>query len=314
MTCTAQVMETARSALTRLQNNVFEDWIAVGEALMLLRTDAMAQAETNKPKGKTYNAAFGALLQEEGLDGIDQGARWRVFKVMENLPAIQEWRSGLKPERLAMLNHPQAVLTTWEAWKRKQEGGDTDETPKRIHSEFMTIWKGCIPAEKTAILDEIGAEDIRKFMSASLRTELLGDTVKAQRIADKNAAEQKANEAENKRIKLRAPEKGRYDGAPAPRVKKKTTVTMIVPKAHRKFSKFPLDKLHTIEAEFKQRFLAKEQIPPGELAFLDAVRKRIAEKTEAVAVARQGTQGDPVAEAVVMAAKHAANEASTPLH
>jgi hypothetical protein len=80
----------------------------------------MHQASTNRPMGAAYNMAFGEWLQRYKLHDMDKGDRARLFDVMENVPAIEDWRHRTLTltDRLK-LNHPNAVLRKWQAAKRR---------------------------------------------------------------------------------------------------------------------------------------------------------------------------------------------------
>jgi hypothetical protein len=91
------------------------DWLAIGQALSIGRQDAMAAASTNRPSGSAYNAAFGAWLERHGFHEIDKGDRSRLFDVMDNLPAIEQWRGTLASTLRLRLNHPNSVLRKWKA-------------------------------------------------------------------------------------------------------------------------------------------------------------------------------------------------------
>jgi hypothetical protein len=93
----------------------YNDWLKVGEALQVGREWAMHQAGVNKPEGKGYNVAFGEYLMKYKIDDMDQGDRSRLFSVMDNLPAIEEWRRTLTLTERMKLNHPNAVLRKWKA-------------------------------------------------------------------------------------------------------------------------------------------------------------------------------------------------------
>jgi len=93
----------------------WHDWITIGEALQVGREWAMNQATTNKPEGKAYNMAFGEWLRKYKLDDMDKSDRSRLFDVMENLPAIEEWRVTLTLTQRLKLNHPNSVLKNWKA-------------------------------------------------------------------------------------------------------------------------------------------------------------------------------------------------------
>src|SRR5262249_53387307 len=86
------------------------------EALQIGREWAMNQAGSNKPEGKGYNVAFGEWLGKYKLDDMDKGDRSRLFGVMDNLPAIEEWRQKLTLTERLKLNHPNAVLGKWKAF------------------------------------------------------------------------------------------------------------------------------------------------------------------------------------------------------
>jgi hypothetical protein len=90
------------------------DWIEVGEALEAGRDWAMHQAGTNEPAGKAYNMTFGEWLRTHQLDDMDKGERARLFTVMENRAAIEEWRATLTLTERLKLNHPNAVLRKWQ--------------------------------------------------------------------------------------------------------------------------------------------------------------------------------------------------------
>jgi len=114
-----RVCRQGQEAWKNLQNEQnYNDWIKVGEALQIGRTQAMAEAGVNTPSGKGYNIAFGKWLKKYQLDTMDSGDRTRLFDVMANKVPIEEWRAGLTlPERLK-LNHPNSI---WRKWKVRQQ-------------------------------------------------------------------------------------------------------------------------------------------------------------------------------------------------
>jgi len=93
----------------------YNDWLKVGEALIVGREWAMNQAQTNKPEGKAYNMAFGEWMERYKIDDMDKGDRSRLFEVMAALPMIEEWRRTLTLTERLKLNHPNAVLRKWKA-------------------------------------------------------------------------------------------------------------------------------------------------------------------------------------------------------
>jgi hypothetical protein len=122
-----QLCQKGSEAWKRLKQGMnWNDWLMVGEALRVGREWAMNQAGTNQPAGKGYNIAFGAWLEKYGFDDMDKAARSRLFKVMDNLPAIQKWRDTLGQSHRLTLNHPASVLRKWES----QTQGPSEKSQK----------------------------------------------------------------------------------------------------------------------------------------------------------------------------------------
>jgi hypothetical protein len=63
---------------------------------------------------------MGAWLRDAGPDEINNQERYRVLLILENLPAIQNWREGLDETQRRRLNHPNAI---WAHWRRRQTDG-----------------------------------------------------------------------------------------------------------------------------------------------------------------------------------------------
>jgi hypothetical protein len=118
----ADAFRDGREALDRLNTGRdWSDWQKVGAALAVGRTEAMRIANTNRPKGKKYNQAFGDVLKREqlGTDRLDSATRNQLLQIAGNLPAIEEWRETLDPDKRLKLNHPSAV---WRHWRRAVKG------------------------------------------------------------------------------------------------------------------------------------------------------------------------------------------------
>jgi hypothetical protein len=93
----------------------WNDWLAVGAALLVGREWAMHEAGTNQPKGKGYNMEFSDWLVMYKLDDMDKGDRKRLFDVMDNLGRIEQWRGTLPLIQRLELNHPNSVWRRWKA-------------------------------------------------------------------------------------------------------------------------------------------------------------------------------------------------------
>ena len=114
-----RVVRQGRAAWARLKKDKsWMDWISVGEALLVGRDIAMYQAGTNSPTGKGYAGEFSAWLVDNKLDDMDASDRAKLFKVMDELPAIEQWRSTLTRTERLKLNHP---TTVWRNYQRATE-------------------------------------------------------------------------------------------------------------------------------------------------------------------------------------------------
>jgi hypothetical protein len=111
-----RVSRQGTAAWARLKKDKnWNDWIKVGEALLVGREWAMNQASTNRPEGKAYNMAFGEWMITYKLGDMDKGDRSRLFEVMDALPMIEEWRHTLPMTIRLKLNHPSTVLRKWKS-------------------------------------------------------------------------------------------------------------------------------------------------------------------------------------------------------
>src|SRR5262245_57459814 len=108
--CVAQpsdLIEVGQEAWARLQTHqTWADWRKVGAAVAELRTRAMRSAKTNQPQGSRYSKEFSALLRIRGFDDLKKATRARLLQCMENISAIEGWRSGLETDKRLKLNHP----------------------------------------------------------------------------------------------------------------------------------------------------------------------------------------------------------------
>src|SRR5215217_7101911 len=91
----------------------FFDWLVVGHALAIGKTEALRIAETNAAVGTRYNKAIAIWLTANDLDGVTATERFRVAQCIENLPAIESWLATLPEAKKRRLNYPSAVLARW---------------------------------------------------------------------------------------------------------------------------------------------------------------------------------------------------------
>jgi hypothetical protein len=115
-----QIVERGREAWERLKKGGrdWEDWKALGAALLDGRNEAMRKAQTNKPAGKAYSAAFSDWLKANHFD-IDKSDRAKLLQMMAKLEDVEAFRASLKPKERMRLNHPSSV---WRAFTSPDRG------------------------------------------------------------------------------------------------------------------------------------------------------------------------------------------------
>jgi hypothetical protein len=107
-------------------HSTWQDWKKVGAAHVIGRTTAMRDGHVNKPKGRSYNAAFLAWQKKFGFD-LDKGDRSRLYAVMDHLAEIEAWLATVKPAERLRLNHPNSV---WRRWKKATAVVDPNKPEK----------------------------------------------------------------------------------------------------------------------------------------------------------------------------------------
>src|SRR5262249_54933140 len=99
------------------QRRLWEDWISLGQDLLVCRDEAMGVACAVQPLGRAYNEAMSGLLREYRLDDMTPNDRSALFKVMKNLDEVQIWRAI--QDELDRLNHPRTV---WDKYHKYSSG------------------------------------------------------------------------------------------------------------------------------------------------------------------------------------------------
>ncbi len=118
MTDSSDMVAEGRQAWQRLrQRATWADWLAVGRALLISRTEALKAAGTNRCVGTRYIA--GDWLRQNGLDDIAAQERYRLMLILEHLPAIEQWRGGLPESEQRKFQSSQQRLVALEACDRR---------------------------------------------------------------------------------------------------------------------------------------------------------------------------------------------------
>jgi hypothetical protein len=95
--------------------------MTIGEGLLEGRRWAMQTAGTNKPEGKGYVLAYGEWLKRYKVDDMDKSDRAKLLQLMEERPAVEEWRATLTDYERRNCNSPLGVWRKWTAATRVQK-------------------------------------------------------------------------------------------------------------------------------------------------------------------------------------------------
>jgi hypothetical protein len=95
----------------------YADWIKVGRAVVVGRTEAMREAHVNRPEGRGYAAAVHRWLERIGLAKVigDTGTRSRLLDLIDHYDQVEAWRKTLPLNSQLGLNHPNCLAALEES-------------------------------------------------------------------------------------------------------------------------------------------------------------------------------------------------------
>jgi hypothetical protein len=112
------------------QQQAWDDWLAIGEVLLIGQQEAMARAKTNKPQGRKYQKAIEGWLVANGFKGLAKDVRSRLLKCLELRDDIEKWRATLTEEQRLRYNHPNTVLRKFESYRKPTPKPEKTQKPK----------------------------------------------------------------------------------------------------------------------------------------------------------------------------------------
>jgi hypothetical protein len=114
-----RAMELAWGRVKKAQTRMWGDWMTIGEGLLEGRRWAMQQAGgINRPEGKGYVMAFNEWLRTYKVDDMHKADRAKLLQLMEERPAVEEWRAALPDYERRSLNNPTIVWRRYTAATR----------------------------------------------------------------------------------------------------------------------------------------------------------------------------------------------------
>jgi hypothetical protein len=114
-------MMRAWGRIKKTRDRMWGEWMTIGEGLMEGRRWAMRQAGTNLPQGRGYVVAYAEWLRRYKVDDMDKSDRAKLLQLMEERPAIEEWRASLPASERHNLNNPTIAWRKWMAATREKK-------------------------------------------------------------------------------------------------------------------------------------------------------------------------------------------------
>jgi len=109
---TDEVVRRGQEALERKRRS-YDDWMFIGEALQVGRTEVMRAVHTNQPTGGRYEKRMAEWLFARSFHLIDKCTRNHLLECLQNRADIAQWRACLTEAEQFSFNHPTTVLRKW---------------------------------------------------------------------------------------------------------------------------------------------------------------------------------------------------------
>ena len=124
-----ECLRAAQEAWQRLSSgHTRQDWLLVGKACQMLRTEAMRTAHSNKPEGRRYNQEYSDLLKANGFGGLDKAVRSKLFFILDNIADVEKWLATVPTNKRLTLNHPHTI---WRAYQKTVTNKPDDTAAKK---------------------------------------------------------------------------------------------------------------------------------------------------------------------------------------
>jgi hypothetical protein len=167
-----RVLENGLEALRRLKGDqTFEDWTTLGEAMMVITEEALAEGgveawdEGNRALAKIF------VRKWEDYEGraasnekpLTKQERW-ALRFLMTTPEVRNWRDALPGPQKRRLNHPNAVISKWKAATqvKKPSGKPTmRDSVVSLSEENETLKAKVAELEGNGPRDDKAAEKLR---------------------------------------------------------------------------------------------------------------------------------------------------------
>src|SRR5262245_14490065 len=139
------VLDAQKAAERLITGPAWNDWVTLGRAAQVGRTEAMREAHVNRPEGRGYAVALHSWLSRTGLDKVlgDSSTRSRLLDLIDHITDVEAWRQTLPGNKRLELNHPRVV---WQHWQRSKVVPDPNKAQKP--SPFAAVKQSLIESQE----------------------------------------------------------------------------------------------------------------------------------------------------------------------
>jgi hypothetical protein len=174
-----RAMQAAWARVKKAQSRMWGEWMTIGEGLLEGRHWAMKIAGANRPEGKGYVTAYGEWLKRYRVDDMDKSDRAKLLQLMEERPAVEEWRATLTDYERRNLNNPVIIWRKWTAATRVKK-------PKPRTAGVAATEHG--RAQRTIEQLQARVDELEQELEAAHTADVTPDAEKARRFELENAA------------------------------------------------------------------------------------------------------------------------------
>jgi hypothetical protein len=138
----ALIVSEGRAAIERLKahgKRLVEDWIKVGDALIVGRNTSMAETGSNSCYGPRYQKHHRRWLDGNGFSDLDIQERRGAIFMAEHKAEIMPWHEALPDVARRNCNHPNTVLAHWRAGTIPQKSGPKPRQNLRVSDPEMRV-------------------------------------------------------------------------------------------------------------------------------------------------------------------------------
>jgi hypothetical protein len=135
MTDQAAIVAEGRAALARIKDHsrrLFEDYLAIGAALLIGRSECLKLAGSNSLQTPAYRTHWRRWLDQHGFGDMEAGERIKTMWLAENKAEIIRWRDGLSEASRRCANHPGAIFAHMKAGTEPAPRGPKKKQPPHV--------------------------------------------------------------------------------------------------------------------------------------------------------------------------------------